>query len=74
MEESVSKFKSVVEVEQQNSGPQQKIPLAENENPTIRSNQEQGMDKATKRQKGAEGQNIAVGANTGAEACEKPPI
>ena len=30
MREAVSKFQSVVEAEQQNGGPQQKIPLAEN--------------------------------------------
>ena len=51
MEESVSTFQSVVEAEKQNGGPQQKLPLTENENPAIRSNQEQGMDKAINRQK-----------------------
>ena len=38
MEESVSTFQSVVEADQQNVGPQQKRPLAENENPASRSN------------------------------------
>ena len=44
MEEAVSTFQSVVEEEQRNGGPQQKLPLAENENLTSRSNQEQGID------------------------------
>ena len=38
IEEAVSIFQSVVDVEQQNGGPQEKRPLTENENPTIRSN------------------------------------
>ena len=74
MEESVSTFQSVVEAEKQNGGPQQKLPLTENENPAIRSNQEQGMDKAINRQKGFEGKPIAIGVDTGAEECGKPPI
>ena len=49
MEESVSIFQSVVEAEQNNCGPQQKLPLAENENPTSRSNHEHGVDKSIKR-------------------------
>ena len=40
MEEAVSKFQSVIEAEQRNGGPQQKWPLAENENPASKSNQE----------------------------------
>ena len=51
MEEAVSTFQSVVEAEQQNVGPQEKQPLAENENSISRSNQEQGMDKSIKIQK-----------------------
>ena len=51
MEEAWYTFKSVVEAEQQNCGPQQKLPLSENEKPARRSNQEQGMDKSIKRQK-----------------------
>ena len=39
MEEAVSTFHSLVELIQQNGGPQQKLPLAENENPASRSNQ-----------------------------------
>ena len=38
MEESVSTFDSVVKAEQKNGGPQGKRPLAENENPSSRSN------------------------------------
>ena len=45
MEEFVPKFQSVVEADQQNGGTQKKRPLAENENPASRSNQEQGVDK-----------------------------
>ena len=52
MEESVSIFKSVVEAEQQNGGTQRKK-LAENEDPASRSNHEQGIDKSSKRRKGA---------------------
>ena len=52
MEKSVPKFQSVVEAEQLNVGPQQKQPLAENENPARRSNLEQGIDKSIKRRKG----------------------
>ena len=43
MEEVVSTSQSVVEVEQQNGGTQTKK-IAENENLTSRSNQEQGID------------------------------
>ena len=39
MEESVFKFQSGVEAEQQNGRLQQKISLAENKNPSSRSNQ-----------------------------------
>ena len=40
MEEAVSIFKSVVEIEQQNGGPQKKCTLAEYENLYRRSNKE----------------------------------
>ena len=73
MEESVSTFQSVVEAEQQNGGPQEKLTLSENENPARRSNQEQGMDKPTKRWKGVERHPIAVGVDLGAEECGKNP-
>ena len=36
----MSKFQSVVEAARRNGGPQQKLPLEENKNPTSRSNQE----------------------------------
>ena len=49
MKEYVSTFQSVVEAEQQNGEPQQKLPLAENKNPASRSNQVQGIDEAIKR-------------------------
>ena len=71
---AVSTFQSVVEAEQRNGGPQQKQPLAENKNPASRSNQEQGMDKYIKRQKGAECQPISVGVVAGVEVCGKLPI
>ena len=71
MEEAVSKFKIVVEAEKLNGGPQKKRPLAENENPYSRSNREQGMDKSIKRQKGVEGQPIAICVDFGSDACEK---
>ena len=74
MEESVSTFKSVVEAEQRNGGPQKKRPMAENKPPARNSNQEQGMDKDINRQKGAECQPIAVGVEEDVEACGKPPI
>ena len=51
MEESVYKFQSVVEAEQQNSGPHQKRALAENENPARRSKGEQDMEKSIKEKK-----------------------
>ena len=38
MDEAVSIFHNVVEAEQQNGGPHQKQPLAENENPASMSN------------------------------------
>ena len=65
----MSTFQSVVEAEQLNGGPQKKIPPAENKNPASKSNQEQGLVKAIKRQKGAEGQTTYVGADVGEEAC-----
>ena len=68
-EEFVSTFKSVVEAEQRNGGPWQKRPLAENENPTSRSDQEQGMDQYIKRRRIVESQTIAIGADTGEDAC-----
>ena len=74
MEESVSTFQSMVEVEQQNCVPQQKLPLAEYENPSRRSNQEQGVDKYIKKQKGVEFQPIAVGFGARAESCGKNSI
>ena len=74
MEEAVSTFQSLVEAEQRNGGPQKKRPLAENENPASMSNQEQGVDKYIKRQKGVEFQPISVGIDAGAEACGKPPV
>ena len=73
-EESVYTFQSVVEAEQRNGGPQQKLPLAENENTASRSNQEQGMDKDIKIQKVVEGHPIAVGVNTKAYECVITPI
>ena len=48
-------------------------PLAENENPSSRSNQEQGTDKEIKIWKGVEGHTIAVGVEARAEACGKSP-
>ena len=74
MEEAVSTFHSVVESDQVNGGPQQKQPLAENENPASRSNQEQGVDKYIKIQKVVEGHPISVGVDAGVEACGKHPI
>ena len=65
MEKTVSTFQIVVEAEQQNIRPQEKRPLAENENSASKSNQEQGIDKYIKRQKGFEGQTIAVGVDAG---------
>ena len=61
MEKSVSTFQSLVAAQQQHFLPQQKLPLAENENPDIRSNQEQGMDKDINRWKVVESQPISVG-------------
>ena len=69
MEGAVNKFQSVVEADQQNGEPKDKRPLAENENPASRSNKEQDTYKAVKRQKGVEGQPIAIGVEAGAEAC-----
>ena len=74
MEEAVSTFHSVVEAEQRNDGPQQKLPLAENKTPTSKSNQEQRIVKAINRQKGAEGQPTPVDFDVGAESCRKTPI
>ena len=74
MEEAVSTFQSVVEAEQLNGGPQQKRPLAENQKPASRSNQEQGMDKTVRRLKGVKGHPKAIGVDAGEEACGKNPI
>ena len=49
----MSAFKSVVDLDQQNGGTQQ--------NPSSRSNKEQGMDKSIKRRTGVEIHIIAVG-------------
>ena len=49
MEESVSTFNSVDEVEQYNCVNNKYCPLAENENPFSMSKKEQGMDQSTKR-------------------------
>ena len=46
-------------------------PLEENEKHASRSNQEHGMDKSIKRHKEVEGRPIAVGVDTGEEACGK---
>ena len=54
------KFQSVAKTEQQNSGPQKKLPLEENGNPDKMSNKEMGMDQGTNRRKGVEGQTMAV--------------
>ena len=48
----MSIFHILVEADQINGGPQQRLPMAENENPASRSNQEQGMYKSIKRRKG----------------------
>ena len=74
MKESVSKFHSVVEAEQQNGGPQKNRPLVENKNLAIRSNQKQGIYKAIRRRKSVEIQSIAVGIEKMADACEKKSI
>ena len=71
MEEAVSIFHSVVGVEQQNGGPQQKKTLAENKNPASRSNYKQRVDKVVKRQKGVENHPTAVGLDTGEGVCGK---
>ena len=47
--------------------------MEENENPAIRSNQEQEIYKAIKRQKVVESQTMAVGVDAGEEACGKNP-
>ena len=73
MEESMSTFQSVVEIEQRNGGPKKKLPLAENENPSSRSNQEQGMDKSIKRRKVVEIQPINVGVEACENECRNPP-
>ena len=70
----MSKFKIVVEAEQQKGGPQKKRSLVKNETPASRSNQEQGIDKSTKRHKGVEIQPIAVGVESRADACEETSI
>ena len=72
-EELVSTFQSVVELEQQNGGPQKKQPPEENENLARRLNQEQEMDKSINRFKGVESQSIYVGFGAGAEVWGKPP-
>ena len=48
--------------------------MAENKNPSSRSNQEQGIDKDTRTQKEVEGHPISVGVNAGSEAYGKTPI
>ena len=68
----MSTFQSLVESGQRNGGPQEKRPLAENENLAIRSNQEHNMDKFIKRQKGVEIQPIAVGVDSGVDLCGQP--
>ena len=73
MEEAMSEFQIVVEVEQRNGGPHQKRHLAENENPAMSSNQEQGMDKSIKKRKVIEIQPIAVGVEVGGGACRGNP-
>ena len=45
--------------------------MEENENPAIRSNQEQEMDKSTKRRKVFEIHPIDVGGDVGAESCRE---
>ena len=56
------------------------VELRKNKNPdrkqksASRSNQEQGMDKATNRQKRVGGQLISVGVETGEDAGRKPLI
>ena len=67
----MSEFQSVVDAEQQNGVPQKKRPLAENEKPTSRTNQEQGIDKSRKRRKGVGIRSIAVGVEAREDACEK---
>ena len=48
-------------------------PLGENENPSSRSNQEQGKDKSINRWKMFEGHPISVGVDARAEACGEKP-
>ena len=66
-------FKSVADAEQRNGGLQKKRPLEENENPYIRSNKEQDMDKSINGQKGVEIHPISVGVEAWEEVCGKPP-
>ena len=49
MEKAISTSQSVVEAGKQNGGPQQKLPLEENESPASRLNKEHGMIKDIKR-------------------------
>ena len=69
----MSKFQSVVESEQQNVGPQQKLPLAENENSASKSNQEQGLDNSNNIWKRVEGYPIAIVVGARADAWSKDP-
>ena len=69
MEEAVSIFHIVVEVEQRNDGPQKKQPLIENENPARSPNQEKGVDTVINRRKRIESQPKDVGVEAGVETC-----
>ena len=72
MKEVVPTFQSLVEAEQKNGGPDKMHPLESNENPTIRSNQEQGMDQSINIWKGVESHTIAVFCGARVNACGKP--
>ena len=63
----MSTLQSVVDAEQWNGGPQKEPPLIENKNPDIMSNEEHGMDQATKIQKIVECQTISVGVKSRSE-------
>ena len=67
----MSILKSVIEAEQRNGGPQEKRPLAKNENSASRSNQEQDLYKSIKRQTVVGIHPITVGVEAGADACGK---
>ena len=73
MEEDVSTLQSVVGVEQQIGGPHKKLPLEENKDPSRIPNKEQGMEQATRKRKGFEEHNIAVGVKAKDEACRNLP-